>query len=209
MITPFTSIYLGKGINWLWPSLTVYSDCPMKQPRQDWFESYLLDYDVASNWTNWVFAAGLNGRVNRFNVVKQSKQRLVQQVVWLVARDVMWCMLMSFSMSAAGETRFFIPLIHPKNAYTSAYTWIFGTKNELIHCKTRDGVHYYYVKCMLGRSLRSPQVTPLTVAQVWSGWWLLEKRRFASSIFFFLLFGLVWFVLNPQFSQGGFEGAGS
>jgi len=61
----------------------------MKQPRQDWFESYLLDYDVASNWTNWVFAAGLNGRVNRFNVVKQSKQRLVQQVVWLVARDVM------------------------------------------------------------------------------------------------------------------------
>ncbi|CAL1131032.1 unnamed protein product [Cladocopium goreaui] len=40
----------------------------------DWFESYLLDYDVASNWTNWVFAAGLNGRVNRFNVVKQSKQ---------------------------------------------------------------------------------------------------------------------------------------
>lgn len=40
----------------------------------DWFESYLLDYDVASNWTNWVFAAGFNGRVNRFNVVKQSKQ---------------------------------------------------------------------------------------------------------------------------------------
>ena len=167
----------------------------MKQPRQDWFESYLLDYDVASNWTNWVFAAGLNGRVNRFNVVKQSKQRLVQQVVWLVARDVMWCMLMSLLMSAAGETRFLIPLIHPNNAYTSAYTWIFGTKNELIHCKTRDGVHYYYVKCMLGRSLRSPQVTPLTVAQIWSGWWLLEKRRFASSIFFFYCLascGLFW-----------------
>ncbi|CAJ1396826.1 unnamed protein product [Effrenium voratum] len=41
----------------------------------DWFERCLLDYDVASNWCNWVAAAELTGgRVNRFNVVKQSRQ---------------------------------------------------------------------------------------------------------------------------------------
>ena len=41
----------------------------------EWFESQLLDYDVCSNWCNWVMAAGLVGnRTNRFNVVKQSKQ---------------------------------------------------------------------------------------------------------------------------------------
>ena len=40
----------------------------------DHFESLLLDYDVCSNWGNWAAAAGLTGgRVNRFNVVKQSK----------------------------------------------------------------------------------------------------------------------------------------
>ncbi|CAK9033189.1 unnamed protein product [Durusdinium trenchii] len=40
----------------------------------DWFESFLVDYDVASNWGNWVHAAGLTtGRLNRFNVVRQSK----------------------------------------------------------------------------------------------------------------------------------------
>lgn len=40
----------------------------------DHFESLLLDYDVCSNWGNWVAAAGLTGgRVNRFNIVKQSK----------------------------------------------------------------------------------------------------------------------------------------
>ena len=40
----------------------------------DHFESLLLDYDVCSNWGNWVSAAGLTGgRVNRFNIVKQSK----------------------------------------------------------------------------------------------------------------------------------------
>lgn len=40
----------------------------------DLFESLLLDYDVASNWGNWVSAAGLTtGRINRFNVVRQSK----------------------------------------------------------------------------------------------------------------------------------------
>jgi len=39
-----------------------------------YFESVLLDYDVASNWGNWVAAAGLTGgRVNRFNILKQSK----------------------------------------------------------------------------------------------------------------------------------------
>lgn len=40
----------------------------------DWFESLLLDYDVASNWGNWVAAAGLTGgRINKFNITKQSK----------------------------------------------------------------------------------------------------------------------------------------
>jgi deoxyribodipyrimidine photo-lyase len=38
------------------------------------FEHLLLDYDVASNWGNWVAAAGLTGgRVNHFNITKQSK----------------------------------------------------------------------------------------------------------------------------------------
>lgn len=41
-----------------------------------WFESCLLDYDVASNWGNWVAAAGLTGgRLNKFNITKQSKVR--------------------------------------------------------------------------------------------------------------------------------------
>ena len=36
------------------------------------FEEYLLDYDPASNWGNWVAAAGLTGqRVNKFNTKKQ------------------------------------------------------------------------------------------------------------------------------------------
>ena len=38
------------------------------------FENRLLDYDVYSNWGNWVAAAGLTGgRVNKFNILKQSK----------------------------------------------------------------------------------------------------------------------------------------
>jgi deoxyribodipyrimidine photo-lyase len=40
----------------------------------DWFESFLVDYDVTANWCNWVFAAGLTGgRINRFNVLRQAK----------------------------------------------------------------------------------------------------------------------------------------
>ncbi|GLC48551.1 hypothetical protein PLESTB_000110200 [Pleodorina starrii] len=40
----------------------------------DYFESCLLDYDVTSNWGNWVAAAGLTGgRINHFNIAKQSK----------------------------------------------------------------------------------------------------------------------------------------
>mmetsp|Transcript_7658 Transcript_7658/g.11250 ORF Transcript_7658/g.11250 Transcript_7658/m.11250 type:complete len:605 (+) Transcript_7658:108-1922(+) len=40
----------------------------------DYFESELLDYDVPSNWGNWVSGAGMTGgRLNRFNIVKQSK----------------------------------------------------------------------------------------------------------------------------------------
>eukprot|EP00746_Dinoflagellata_sp_MGD_P163954 gnl/MRDRNA2_/MRDRNA2_92303_c0_seq1.p1 gnl/MRDRNA2_/MRDRNA2_92303_c0~~gnl/MRDRNA2_/MRDRNA2_92303_c0_seq1.p1 ORF type:complete len:547 (-),score=119.82 gnl/MRDRNA2_/MRDRNA2_92303_c0_seq1:55-1695(-) len=39
----------------------------------DYFESLLVDYDVTSNWGNWVAAAGMTGgRVNKFNIVKQS-----------------------------------------------------------------------------------------------------------------------------------------
>lgn len=38
----------------------------------DYFEEVLLDYDVTSNWGNWVAAAGLTGgRVNHFNIAKQ------------------------------------------------------------------------------------------------------------------------------------------
>mmetsp|Transcript_15137 Transcript_15137/g.23033 ORF Transcript_15137/g.23033 Transcript_15137/m.23033 type:complete len:402 (+) Transcript_15137:3-1208(+) len=40
----------------------------------DYFESELLDYDVYSNWGNWCAGAGMTGgRLNRFNIVKQSK----------------------------------------------------------------------------------------------------------------------------------------
>ena len=40
----------------------------------DLFEHLLLDYDVASNWGNWVAAAGATGgRINHFNITKQSK----------------------------------------------------------------------------------------------------------------------------------------
>merc|ERR1740121_288521 len=36
------------------------------------FEEHLLDYDPASNWGNWVAAAGLTGqRINKFNTRKQ------------------------------------------------------------------------------------------------------------------------------------------
>lgn len=48
--------------------------------KHDWrhgaayFEETLLDYDVHSNWGNWCSGAGMTGgRVNRFNIVKQSK----------------------------------------------------------------------------------------------------------------------------------------
>ena len=38
----------------------------------DWFETILQDYDVCSNWGNWVSAAGLTGgRINHFNITKQ------------------------------------------------------------------------------------------------------------------------------------------
>ena len=40
----------------------------------DHFESYLIDHDVYSNYGNWNAAAGLTGgRVNKFNIAKQSK----------------------------------------------------------------------------------------------------------------------------------------
>lgn len=40
----------------------------------DHFESLLVDYDVSSNWGNWVAAAGLTGgRLNKFDITKQGK----------------------------------------------------------------------------------------------------------------------------------------
>ena len=40
----------------------------------EWFESMLIDHDVNSNYGNWNAMAGLTGgRINRFNIVKQSK----------------------------------------------------------------------------------------------------------------------------------------
>lgn len=39
------------------------------------FERFLIDFDVHSNYGNWISAAALlGGRVNRFNIAKQSKQ---------------------------------------------------------------------------------------------------------------------------------------
>lgn len=50
------------GINW--------------QMGAEWFESWLIDYDVCSNWGNWNYTAGV-GNDSRgfrfFNIVKQSK----------------------------------------------------------------------------------------------------------------------------------------
>lgn len=43
----------------------------------EWFESWLVDHDVASNWGNWLYAAGV-GNDNRgfrfFHITKQSEQ---------------------------------------------------------------------------------------------------------------------------------------
>jgi deoxyribodipyrimidine photo-lyase len=40
----------------------------------DYFETVLLDYDVHSNWGNWCSGAAMTGgRLNKFNIVKQSK----------------------------------------------------------------------------------------------------------------------------------------
>ncbi|CEL94135.1 unnamed protein product [Vitrella brassicaformis CCMP3155] len=40
----------------------------------DHFESLLLDYDVCSNWGNWVAIAGrIGGRLNRFNIPRQAR----------------------------------------------------------------------------------------------------------------------------------------
>ena len=40
----------------------------------EFFESRLLDFDACSNYVNWINGAGLTGgRLNRFNVIKQSR----------------------------------------------------------------------------------------------------------------------------------------
>lgn len=55
----------------------------------DWFETLLQDYDVCSNWCNWVSAAGMTGgRINHFNITKQSKVRLCRNQLSVVARLV-------------------------------------------------------------------------------------------------------------------------
>ena len=38
----------------------------------DWFESVLSDYDVASNWGNWVAAAGLTGGRGRRRAARRA-----------------------------------------------------------------------------------------------------------------------------------------
>lgn len=51
------------GLDWRWGAA--------------WFEHWLLDYDVCSNWGNWMYVAGVGNdpRPNRvFNVVKQAQQ---------------------------------------------------------------------------------------------------------------------------------------
>ena len=58
------------------------ASCFVNELRQDWrygaawFESQLLDYDVASNWGNWLYLAGVgtDPRENRqFNLQKQTE----------------------------------------------------------------------------------------------------------------------------------------
>lgn len=41
----------------------------------EWFESMLVDYDVASNWGNWQYVAGVGNdpRARRFNIRRQSE----------------------------------------------------------------------------------------------------------------------------------------
>ena len=52
----------------------------------DWFETVLQDYDVCSNWGNWVAAAGLTGgRINHFNITKQSKVGGCCQYMYMLA----------------------------------------------------------------------------------------------------------------------------
>ncbi|MDX2229473.1 MAG: DASH family cryptochrome [Leptolyngbyaceae cyanobacterium bins.349] len=50
------------GINW--------------QMGAEWFESWLIDYDVCSNWGNWNYTAGVGNDARGFrffNIIKQSK----------------------------------------------------------------------------------------------------------------------------------------
>jgi hypothetical protein len=49
------------------------SSASLRPAGADHFESLLVDYEPTANWGNWVSAAGLTGgRLNRFNIVKQS-----------------------------------------------------------------------------------------------------------------------------------------
>lgn len=56
------------------PTCRASSTRPSPLPAgADHFESLLIDYEPTANWGNWVAAAGLTGgRLNRFNIVKQS-----------------------------------------------------------------------------------------------------------------------------------------
>jgi hypothetical protein len=40
----------------------------------DWFESALVDYDVCSNWGNWVSAAGLTGNACVISMLPNSSK---------------------------------------------------------------------------------------------------------------------------------------
>jgi len=62
------------------PSLTQVASYLVHDLGLDWrlgaehFEELLVDYTPESNWGNWHAAAGLSGgRINRFNILKQSK----------------------------------------------------------------------------------------------------------------------------------------
>lgn len=42
----------------------------------EWFESYLLDYDISSNWGNWQYTSGVGTdprSARQFNIIKQGK----------------------------------------------------------------------------------------------------------------------------------------
>ena len=81
-ILPCANAFLvvAQAYNVAAPQLSLVASYLALDLALDWragaahFEETLLDHDVASNWGNWASAAGVTGgRINRFNIVKQSK----------------------------------------------------------------------------------------------------------------------------------------